>query len=210
MQRKMSLGLAAFGLVVVGSGCGGDKLAENFVEDRLEAEGGGDVDIDLDGGDFSIKTEDGEFSIKTDGDGNVSVQGSGTDGDGNFTIDSENGETVFEGEDGTAVLSQNGDLPDGFPSEVPVPDDLTILFAQSATSGDGTGYSVSGTTSSSIDDVASQMQLGLESNGFDQEQLTTTPDGSLMVYRSASYVVTAIIGESNDVTSLTLNVAPAT
>lgn len=210
MQRRMYTGLVVVGVVAVGSGCGGDKLAEKLVEDRIEAEGGGDVDIDFDGGDLSIKTEDGEFSIKTDSDGNVSVQGSGQDGDGNFTIDSENGETVFEGEDGTAVFSQNGDLPEDFPGEIPVPDHVTIVFAQSATSGEGTGYAIAGTTARSIGDVSAEMQSSLEANGFSQEQLTTTPDGSIMVYRSASYVVTAIIGESSETTSLTLNVAPAT
>jgi hypothetical protein len=102
----MRVGLAVVGLVLIGTGCSGEKLAEKIAENRIEAEGGGDVDIDFD---------DGDVSIKTDDDGNVSILGSGQDGDGNIRIDSENGETVVEGDDGTAVFSQSGDLPDASP-----------------------------------------------------------------------------------------------
>lgn len=209
MQRRMRVGLAVVGMVAVVSGCGGDKLAESIAENRIEAEGGGDVDVDFDDGDISIKTEDGEFSVKTDDDGNVSIQGSGQDGDGNIRIDSENGETVVEGDDGTAVFSQSGDLPDGFPDEVPVPDGLSIVFAQSLeTSDGGTGYSVAATTSRDRDDLLDEMTATFEANGFDQQQLTTTPDGSIFVYSNSTYAVTAVIGESNDETSVALTVAP--
>jgi len=211
MQRKMRVGLAVVGMVAVVSGCGGEKLAEEIAENRIEAEGGGDVDIDLGDGEFSVKTEDGEFSVKTDDDGNVSIQGSGQDGDGSVRIDSENGETVVEGDDGTAVFSQSGDLPDGFPHEVPVPDGVSIVFAQSLeTSDGGTGYSVAATTSRDRDDLLDEMTAALEANGFDQQQLTTTPDGSIFVYSNSTYGVTVVIGESNDDTSLSLTVTPTT
>jgi hypothetical protein len=53
------------------------------------------------------------------------------------------------------------------------------------------------------------MTAALEANGFDQQQLTTTPDGSIFVYSNGSYAVTAVVGESNDETSVSLTVAPA-
>lgn len=208
MQRRMRVGLAVVGMVAVISGCG-EQLAEKIAEDRIEAEGGGDVDIDLDDGNISVKSEDGEFSVKTDDDGNISIQGSGQGGDGSIQIDSENGETVVEGDDGTAVFSQSGDLPEGFPDEVPVPDGLSIVFAQSLeTSDGGTGYSVAATSSRDGDDLLDDMMTALEDNGFDQQQLTTTPDGSIFVYSNGTYAVTVVIGESNNETSLSITVAP--
>ncbi len=203
-------GIVLIGFAVVATSCGGEDLAERIAENRIEAEGGGDVDIDFDGGDFSVKTEDGEFSIKTDEDGNVSIQGGGENGDGLFTIDSENGETVVETEDGTATFTQGGDLPDGFPSEIPVPNDLAVIYVQSADTPDGQAFSVAGTSSTPVADVAADAQVGLESAGYEQQQLTTTPDGALLVYSGPTHDVMMAIGTGSEgETSITMTVTPS-
>jgi hypothetical protein len=92
-----------------------------------------------------------------------------------------------------------------------VPDGVSIVFAQSLeTSDGGTGYSVAATTSRDRDDLLDEMTAALEANGFDQQQLTTTPDGSIFVYSNSTYGVTVVIGEPNDDTSLSLTVTPTT
>lgn len=208
MRRRH--GVIIIGLALVATACSGEDLAERIVENQIEAEGGGDVDIDLDGGNFSVKTEDGEFSIQTDDDGNVSIQGVGEDGDGSFTIESENGETVVESEDGTATFTQSGDLPDGFPSEIPVPADFVVLFAQSAESDDGQGFSVAGTSEVPVGDVTADTQASFESAGYEQQQVTTTPDGALLVYSGPSHDVMVAIGTGSDgETSITMTVTPS-
>lgn len=209
MQKRH--GFMLIGVALVATACSGEDIAERIAENRIEAEGGGDVDIDLDNGNFSVKTEDGEFSIQTDGDGNVSIQGGGENGDESFTIESENGETVFESEDGTAVFSQSGDLPDDFPSEIPVPNDFVVLYAQSATSDDGQAFTVAGTSSVSVDAVTADTQASLESAGYEQQQVTTTPDGALLVYSGPTYDAMVAIGTGSEgETSITMTVTPST
>jgi hypothetical protein len=202
--------ITVVGLALVATSCSGEKIAEKIAENRIEAEGGGDVDIDLDGGNFSVKTEDGEFSIQTDGDGNVSIQGGGENGDESFTIESENGETVIESEDGTAVFSQGSDLPDGFPSEIPLPDDLVVLYSQASSSDNGEAFSVVGTTAAAIDEVVADTVAGLESSGYEQLQQTTTPDGSMLMYDDSSHAVIVMVGTGSEgETTVTLNVSPS-
>lgn len=86
------------------TGCG--KLAEEAIEQAVEAESGEDVEIDFDSddGSFSIEGEDGEsFNFDVDAEGETSSF-SGTDEDGN----------TFE-------MTSGGDLPDDWPDDVPVP-----------------------------------------------------------------------------------------
>lgn len=156
------------------AGCSGEDLAERAIENRIESEVGDDVDIDFDDGDVSIKTEDGEIQFETDGDGNVSVSGSSDDGA--FSMQSENGETVIETEDGSAVVSASGDLPDGFPSTVPVPDGLTILVAQSFTDDTGEMFVITGTVEGDAVDAARAYVERLTAAGFAPMQLTEAPD----------------------------------
>lgn len=208
MQKRHGFMLVAVALVA--TSCGGEQIAERIAENRIEAEGGGEVDIDFDDGNFSVKTEDGEFSIKTDDDGNVSIQGGGENGGESFTIDSENGETVVETDDGTAVFTQDGEMPDGFPSEIPVPNDFGVIYAQSANSGDGEAFSVAGSSSVPVADVVADTQAGLESAGYEQQQVTTTPDGALLVYSGPTHDVMVAIGTGSEgETSITMTVTPS-
>lgn len=91
--------LLAIGL----TGCG--AIAEEAIEQAIEADSGESVEIDFDGDDgtLSIEGENGEFSIDVDEDGDSSVLSS-TDEDGN----------TFE------MITGEG-LPDAWPGELPVP-----------------------------------------------------------------------------------------
>jgi len=188
---KCAAMMALVGSVILATACGGEDLAERIAENRIEAEGGGDVDVDFGDGGVSVKTEDGEFSIETDGDGNVSIQGVGENDGDSFSVDSENGDTVIETEDGTAVISQGAGVPDDFPSDVPLPDGVEIQFAQSTETGDGTGFVIAGTSERSTSDLIDELVDRLEQNGFEQQQLTETPDGSILVYQRDDYGVAA-------------------
>jgi len=190
--------------------CGGEDIAERIAENRIEAEGGGVVDVDFDDGAISVKTEDGEFSIKTDDDGNVSIEGSGIDDGGAFTVDSENGETVMETEDGRSVFTQGADLPEGFPDDIPVPAGIEILFAQSSETGQGSAYSVVATSERATADLVDEISAGLEANGFERQQLTETPDGTILLYQRDDYDVAATFSrDDGDGTGFQLTVIPA-
>ena len=195
-------------MAVVAAGCSGEDLAERVVENRIESESGGDVDIDLDDGDMSIRSDDGEFSIEVDeNDGSVSI--SGVDDDGEFTIESEDGETVFRSEDGETVMSSGADLPDDFPGDVPIPDGLSVEFSQRMETPDGTVFSVIGMVPGDPAEVSADYVARLESAGFDQVQLTTMPDGAFFAYQNDTYEIGGTVGSDDEgMSAMSLTVNP--
>lgn len=188
---KKSQAMVVIGVVAVASSCSGADIAEKVAENRIEAEGGEDVDIDFNDDGVSVKTPDGEFTIQADDDGNFSIEADGEADGESFSIDSENGETVIETEDGTSVITQSADLPDDFPSQIPVPDGIVIQFAQTSETGQGTGYVFAATSDRPMDDLLDEVASGLEENGFERQQLTETPTGSMLVYQGSNYNVVA-------------------
>ena len=149
MQRRtvrrplILLGLA--GSAFAFTGC--QKASETGLEKIIESQGGSDVDLDLNGdGGFSMKTEDGGMSIDEDGNF-VITDASGSVVTGN--ADAETGEFSVETEDGSFSSGTSDEIPDSWPSEVPRPDDLTIISVTSVTSPEGNTFQVAGT----VDDV---------------------------------------------------------
>lgn len=200
------------GVVLLAAACGGDEISERLIEDRIEAETGGDVDIDLDGdsGSFSVRTEDGSIEFDADGDGSFTVDGV-DGGGGRFSVDSEDGVTVIETEDGDATIVQGGgDLPDGFPDAVVLPDGLDIELSQSMDAGDGqTGYLVIGSVDGGWESYFDELIASLQSAGFDEEQVTRTPTGGVLSYRRGDTTVFGNVGESGtpDETVVSLQVS---
>ena len=183
------------GAAVLVTGCSGEDLAEKVVENRIEAESGENVDIDFDDGNFSIETEDGKIEVNSDGEGNFTVDG--VDGEnGEFSVDSEDGATVIETEDGTATFQQGGDLPEGFP-DVPLPDNFTIVFTNQGETASGVAFTLVGTAPGDHQAYLDNLVGYLETNGYAQQQLTTTPDGSLFSYASDSDMVAGTVGQDS-------------
>lgn len=203
--RPMACSTAATAVVmgIVLGACSGEDLAERVVENQLEAESGEDVDIDIDDGDFSVRTEEGEITFDADDDGGVSVSGSSEDGE--FSIESDDGETVFESEDGSATVSSSGDVPEGFPSSVPLPSGLTILVSQAVDMDGEQNYIISG----SVDDDAAQVARTyidqLEAAGFEQIQLTETSGAVFFGCDDGEHYVGGAAAPDG---SFTLNVGP--
>ena len=59
-------------------------------------------------------------------------------------IDSESGEISVTNEDGSFSASSSGELPDGWPEEIPLPDDLKIATANAISSDTGQVFNVVG------------------------------------------------------------------
>ncbi len=150
--------------VLVAAGCAlffvacGDS-AETGIEQLIESQGGGDVDLDLDGdGGFSVQTEEGGMTI--DEDGNFVI----TDADGSVVtgdVDSESGEFNVETEDGNFSSGATSELPDNWPGDVPRPDGLDIINATSLETTDGTSIQVTGNAGNVadfVDGYVSQLQ----------------------------------------------------
>jgi hypothetical protein len=177
--------VAAAGATVALSAC--SDSAETGIEQLIEQQGGGNVDIDSDDGSFSIQTEDGSMTV--DDEGNFVV----TDGDGSMitgNADSESGEFNIESEDGSFSSGSTSELPEDWPADVPTPDGMTITTASSMDSTDGSAIQLSGTTddpASFVADYTSQ----LENSGF-TAQADAVYDGEdnwAAVYENSSYTV---------------------
>jgi hypothetical protein len=190
-----SLAVTASAVLVLGA-CSSEDLAERVaeeaVEQQLEAEGeGGDVDIDIN-------------------DGNVSIQGA--DGEIQFDVDQENGETVISTPEGQTIIG-SGDLPDDFPSDIPVPDGATIASASSVSADEGPSFFISGSLDDEFGDATDAYKAALESAGFEQQSMTESTDGTFFGFISSAWNVTGGIypdtadGEGSQ---FGINVFPAT
>ena len=227
MKRTTGSALVVTALVAL-AGCSGEDLAESVIERAVESEGNGDVDIDLSDGDFSVETEDGSFQMTTDDDGNVVIRGQDAEGndvfsadsqdgvtqieteDGDATItqtgDGEDGEMVVETEDGTATFSQGGDLPEDFP-DIPLPDGLNVVMSQQSETPDGTSNVIVATAPGDWESYLDELTSFLESNGYSQQSLTTTPEGAFFQFVDAGETMAIVgsVGADPSVDGMSLN-----
>ena len=173
-------------LVLTTVGCG-KSPTEIGVEKIIESQTGGDVDLDFDDdGGYSIKTEDGSMTIDEDGnfevvdkDGEV-ITGSG-DSDGNMT---------FEGDDGSFTMSQGSDIPDEWPSDVPIPDGFAVSSSSVMGDGaDGTAITLGGTTDDG-EAFASGYAAALAAAGFESDSEYSTDDMYTASYTNDAWAVT--------------------
>jgi hypothetical protein len=111
--------------------------------------------------------------------------GEGTDVD----IDSETGEMKIETEEGT-FSSGTGELPEGWPSDIPLPSDYTITASTSHTTDDGDSYNVAGEVedgTATFDEVTA----ALVADGWTELQKSTADYGegssSSSTYENAQY-----------------------
>lgn len=186
--------LGAAGLALALSSCG--DAAETGIEQLIESQGGGNVDLDLDGdGGFSMQTEEGGMTI--DEDGNFII----TDAEGNVVTggaDAETGEFNVESEDGSFSTGSTTELPEQWPSDVPEPNGLSIASATVIGSDTEQTISVGGTVSGGEEFVDSYASA-LESAGFSQDSSFTAEDTINNTYSNDQWAVNVgFFGESGD------------
>ncbi|MEO1058131.1 MAG: hypothetical protein AAFY28_14565, partial [Actinomycetota bacterium] len=180
------------------------SATEEGIEQLIESQSGGDVEIDLDDGGFSFDSDEGSFSV--DEDGNFVVEGEdgevftgqatddgftveGEDGNADFSIDGEDGDVVFESDDGSFEFSEGGDIPDEWPSAVPTPENLAVTA--SSFFGDDTGgqSSVTGNVEGSPVEYVEAYGAALETAGFEETGVFTSGDDITATYESGEFTV---------------------
>ena len=119
MTNKRTISVSR-GLLVLVAGatvltaCG--DSGEQGVEELIEQQSGGDVDINTDDGGIAIQTEDGSMTV---------------DEDGNFVVTDENGETITgnaDSDDGSmTVEGEDGSFSGGATTSFPTNGRATFL-----------------------------------------------------------------------------------
>ena len=170
--------------------CG--STTESGIEELIEQQSGGEVDIDLDDGEIKVQTSDGEFSLDIDeDDGSFSVDVDGEEvisgdiddeGDGSLTIEGEDGDSAIEIESG-------GSIPDDWPGDVPQPEGLTIDTSSAFTSGDQVTVSVTGTTDDA-EAFADAYGGQLEGAGLPQTSSLVQGENITLFHENESWFVT--------------------
>lgn len=140
---------------------------------------------------------DGETTIVTD-DGTVKVDQN--QDEGKIEIESSDGSMTITGEGG-------GELPEGWPSEVQVPEGGSVTAALALT-GEDQGWTASLTyADKSAEDLAAEVKSNLESAGFTLEGEFTSGDGAMGTYSGNGYAVTAMAGQEDEGATLVMTVA---
>lgn len=134
-------------------------------------------------------------------------QGSG----GIYDIDTNSDGTTMtiEGEDGTRVeMAGDGSasLPKDWPSELPVPDDVTIEYASTVTGADGTrSLSVTYSTTDSLASVAQEYTSALESNGWVIDSNSATAAWTMISAKKGEDAVVIYVTDNAGTISVTAN-----
>ncbi len=100
-----------------------------------------------------------------------------------------------------------GELPEGWPSEVTVPEGGTVTSAV-AVSGEDKGWTASLTyPDKSSQEVAAEVTSNLESAGFTLEGEFTSGEGAMGTYSGNGYAVTVMVGEEDGGATLLITIA---
>jgi hypothetical protein len=130
--------MAATIVVMALAGCSSEDVTESLIEQGIEAEGGGNVDLDLDGGAVKIETEEGTVEFEASEDGSFTVTGP----EGSVLMESDgDGMTITDG-DQTFETGTSAELPEDFPADLPRPEG-NLISASRLASGEGVTFILS-------------------------------------------------------------------
>jgi len=148
-------------------GCGSEQAAETAAQEAMEAEGvtNADVDISAGGENVSItgETEEGRFEVKAEGD-SVTMTGPGT----NISVKGAGGDVQLDAADGTASvkMGEGATLPDEWPSDVPMLEDLKLQMAGADTAQGA--FTVNGLTGESPEEAAAWFSEQMKAEGWEE------------------------------------------
>jgi hypothetical protein len=199
---RLGIAIGAAGAVIGFAGCG--NATESGVENLIESQSGGDVDVDLDDdGGFSVQTEEGGMTI--DEDGNFVI----TDADGSVvagTADSETGEFTAESEDGSFRIDASGEIPEEWPSDVPSPEGIEGASSTVTQSATELAITVTGQVGESFVD---EFGSALEDNGFEQTSNFESDANVTRVFENETWTVSLNSFPDGDSTQVAVSLFPS-
>lgn len=99
-----------------------------------------------------------------------------TDEDVDFDIDSESGEVNVSTPDGDFSLGGD-EVPEDFPSEVPLPDGFTVVTSMRMGEGETTTFTVIGQVDRSATELDDEISAAFDGGGWEETMRSTTSFG---------------------------------
>jgi len=190
-------------LAAASAGC--DNAAETGIEQLIESQGGGDVDLDLsgDGDGFSIQTEDGGMTFDEDGNfvitdesGNTIVGSADDQGnvvveseDGSFSASGDEGEFNMESDDGSFDMTTGTEIPEQWPGDVPLPGAFEPMGAAVFEESNGLSITLTGQSSDGPLDFVDGYGAALEGAGFEQTSTFESEGAVSRTFESTAWTV---------------------
>lgn len=128
--------------------------------------------------------------------------------DGQVTVDQDGTKVEIESSDGTTTVTgeTGGELPEGWPSEITLPEGGEIQNAVAVT-GENAGWTVSSSyPDTSSEDLTDQVTSSLEDAGFESKGAFTSPDGAVSAFEGNGYALSVIVGEEGSGSTLVMTV----
>ncbi len=126
----------------------------------------------------------------------------------NVSVDLSSGEIKIESDDGEISIGGTS-LPEGWPREVPVPNNYDIITSWKSTVDGKSVFSISGNYNGSLAEAVSWYKSQLSSGWNIENEFEGTSDGSksnTITASSDSYTIALFGTESNDEVLLVINV----
>lgn len=139
----------------------------------------------------------------------------GAGGDADVNIDSESGDVSVETEDGTFSASTgSAELPDGWPADLPLPEDYSLTAATSFDTDDGTSFTIGGDVEDGLA-TFEEVTAAFTEGGWTELQKSTMDTGegtsSSATYENSSHqVVFSTMGLDEGINTFAYTVIPAT
>lgn len=127
-------------------------------------------------------------------------------------IDSDSGEVKIETDDGSMQFSTD-QLPEGFPQDIPLPDDLDLMSSRSTDVGDGAAFSLVGTVDGEASEVFDPLAKQFRDAGWNETDTgTVTMSGTTTTsatFENADWRVSLIVNETGGESTVTYAVTAA-
>jgi hypothetical protein len=176
-------------------------LAEIFgalgLEELIEENAEGDVDVEFGEDGLSVESEDGTFSIDEDGSFSVTDE-DGEETTGEIDIDGSDGDMSIESDEGSVEFSSGSELPEDWPTDVPEPEGVAIQQAMTFSEDEGSSIIVSGSIEGSGEEWANAYGGQLEGAGFEEESKFTSGGDVTAFYRRGTMGI-AVVSITTDV-----------
>lgn len=123
--------------------------------------------------------------------------------DVDIDIDDDSGEATFRSADGSMFSVGGGELPDGWPDEVPLPDGFTLEGSFSGSDGDKSTFNVTGSLTGDAAEEFNRIADAFTGAGWTEENRSTSNSGGSTMasatYSNSTWTVSLLVtGEDGE------------